>query len=335
MAALPADAALGARRETLCSSALGHLKTVWVHFSRLPKAIIAWVKGLLEDNTLKKQEKVLNACSMDLLNAAALNACSMDLLNAAALNACSMDLLSAAALNALNPMSWRTQYLAVFEGKNELARLINGLRATKEHADSAALEHDVSAALKHAVSAALEHYVSAALQHDVSAALEHAVSAALEHAVSAASGHAVSAALEHAVSAALEHDVSAALEHAVSAASEHAVSAALEHDVSAALEYAVSAALRNEAERLLECVFSRSIQDMLHQCHRVTEAEVAQSKLADLDYWRDLAISVQKVPIEVLRLRKQMLLFSMSFGRGAVDMTPSNVDGLPALCAFA
>ncbi len=205
VAALPADAALGARRETLRSSALGHLKTVWVHFSRLPKAIIAWVKGLLEDNTLKKQEKVLNACSMDLL--------------------------SAAALSALNPMSWRTQYLEVFEGKNELARLINGLRATKEHADSAAL--------------------------------------------------------------------------------------------------------RNEAERLLECVFSRSIQDMLHQCHQVTEAEVAQSKLADLDYWRDLAISVQKVPIEVLGLRKQMLLFSMSFGRGAVDMTPSNVDGLPALCAFA
>lgn len=205
VATLPADAALGARRETLRSSALGHLKTVWVHFSRLPKAIIAWVKGLLEDNTLKKQEKVLNACSMDLL--------------------------SAAALSALNPMSWRTQYLEVFEGKNELARLINGLRATKEHADSAAL--------------------------------------------------------------------------------------------------------RNEAGRLLECVFSRSIQDMLHQCHRVTEAEVAQSKLADLDYWRDLAISVQKVPIEVLRLRKQMLLFSMSFGRGAVDMTPSNVDGLPALCAFA
>ena len=205
VATLPADAALGARRETLRSSALGHLKTVWVHFSRLPKAIIAWVKGLLEDRTLKKQEKVLNACSMDLLNAAA--------------------------LNALDPMSWRTQYLEVFEGKNELARLINGLRATKEHADSAAL--------------------------------------------------------------------------------------------------------RNEAGRLLECVFSRSIQDMLHQCHRVTEAEVAQSKLADLDYWRDLAISVQKVPIEVLRLRKQMLLFSMSFGRGAVDMTPSNVDGLPALCAFA
>lgn len=205
VATLPADAALGARRETLRSSALGHLKTVWVHFSRLPKAIIAWVKGLLEDNTLKKQEKVLNACSMDLL--------------------------SAAALSALNPMSWRTQYLEVFEGKNELARLINGLRATKEHADSAAL--------------------------------------------------------------------------------------------------------RNEAGRLLECVFSRSIQDMLHQCHRVTEAEVAQSKLADLDYWRDLAISVQKVPIEVLGLRKQMLLFSMSFGRGAVDMTPSNVDGLPALCAFA
>lgn len=205
VATLPADAALGARRETLRSSALGHLKTVWVHFSRLPKAIIAWVKGLLEDNTLKKQEKVLNACSMDLL--------------------------SAAALSALNPMSWRTQYLEVFEGKNELARLINGLRATKEHADSAALH--------------------------------------------------------------------------------------------------------NEAGRLLECVFSRSIQDMLHQCHRVTEAEVAQSKLADLDYWRDLAISVQKVPIEVLGLRKQMLLFSMSFGRGAVDMTPSNVDGLPALCAFA
>lgn len=205
VATLPADAALGARRETLRSSALGHLKTVWVHFSRLPKAIIAWVKGLLEDNTLKKQEKVLNACSMDLL--------------------------SAAALSALNPMSWRTQYLEVFAGKNELARLINGLRATKEHADSAAL--------------------------------------------------------------------------------------------------------RNEAGRLLECVFSRSIQDMLHQCHRVTEAEVAQSKLADLDYWRDLAISVQKVPIEVLGLRKQMLLFSMSFGRGAVDMTPSNVDGLPALCAFA
>lgn len=208
----PADVALGTRRETLRARTLSHLKTAWVHLSRISQAMMAWVKGLLGQHAPEKPEKLKTG-----------------------FYACCMDLLNAHALTALEPMQWRAQYLEVFDGKNELARLINGLHAVSEHATSADFRH--------------------------------------------------------------------------------------------------------EAERLLKCVFDRAIQVMSHQRYSVTRVEVEQSKLADLDYWRNLATSVQSVLVDARVLMNKMFMFGMPFDRGAVereavDMSPNNV-GLPPFNAFA
>lgn len=101
----PDDKALGTRTEASRPGVLGRLKSAPVYPLR---AVMAWVNGLLKKNPLKQQQKALDAGLKDLL--------------------------SARALKAMGVRAWRAQFLEVFQGKNKLARLIDGLHAVKAHA---------------------------------------------------------------------------------------------------------------------------------------------------------------------------------------------------------